>query len=53
MIKRQTAIPVFVMIRPRAGDFLYSDLEFEVMKEEITLFKDAGADGIVFGILAK
>lgn len=53
MIKKHTKIPVFVMIRPRAGDFLYTDTEFEVMKENIHLFKEAGADGIVFGILKK
>ena len=51
MIKEETSIPVFVMIRPRGGDFLYSDVEFNVMKKEIELFKKHGADGFVFGIL--
>ena len=41
------------MIRPRGGDFLYSNEEFEVMKREIEIFKNHGADGFVFGILTK
>lgn len=43
--------PIFVMIRPKGGDFYYSDLEFEVMKRDIIEFKKAGSDGFVFGIL--
>jgi copper homeostasis protein len=44
-------IPVFVLIRPRAGDFLYADVEFEAMKEDILFCKEHGAEGVVFGIL--
>lgn len=51
IIKQNSPIPVFVMIRPRGGDFLYSEAEFKVMQEDIKLFKEAGANGIVFGIL--
>ena len=51
MIKERTSIDVFVMIRPRGGDFLYSDNEFDVMKKEIEIFNQHGADGFVFGIL--
>lgn len=43
--------PIYVMIRPKGGDFYYSDLEFEVMKEDLLQFKKSGADGFVFGIL--
>lgn len=44
-------IPVMVMIRPRAGDFVYSDEEIRQMKLEIDLAKKAGAFGVVFGLL--
>jgi copper homeostasis protein len=44
-------IPVSVMVRPRGGDFLYSDIEYEVMKEDLRLFRENGASSIVFGIL--
>ncbi|MEX0882300.1 MAG: copper homeostasis protein CutC [Cyclobacteriaceae bacterium] len=50
-IKKNIEIPVFVMIRPRGGDYIYSDLELEAMKEDIKFFMDHGADGFVFGIL--
>ncbi|KAJ1534106.1 hypothetical protein HK096_004318 [Nowakowskiella sp. JEL0078] len=39
------------MIRPRGGDFLYSDVEFEVMKADIQQCKSIGVDGVVFGLL--
>lgn len=53
VIKQQCTVPVFVLIRPRGGDFLYSDLEMEVMREDIKSMKQNGADGIVFGILTR
>lgn len=43
--------PIYVMIRPSAGSFLYSDREFHTMKEDLIEFKNSGADGFVFGIL--
>ncbi len=51
LTKKNLTIPLFVMIRPRGGDFLYSDFEFEIMKEDIRVAKELGADGVVFGIL--
>ncbi len=44
-------IPAHIMIRPRGGDFLYSNLEFDLMKSDIRHAKRAGASGVVFGIL--
>lgn len=44
-------LEVVVMIRPREGDFNYSKMEFEMMLKEIDFFKNAGAAGIVSGIL--
>ncbi len=44
-------IPVHVMIRPRSGDFLYTDEEFNLMKTDIRHARKAGASGVVFGIL--
>ncbi|KAL6707833.1 hypothetical protein ACN47E_003733 [Coniothyrium glycines] len=49
-IRKTTSIPVNVMIRPRGGDFVYSDDEFDRMKEEIRSIKHK-ASGFVFGIL--
>jgi copper homeostasis protein len=42
-----------VMIRPRPGDFCYSDQEFEVMKRDVERVRLLGADGLVFGILTR
>ncbi|XP_067565836.1 copper homeostasis protein cutC homolog isoform X5 [Pseudorca crassidens] len=53
VVKQYVQIPVFVMIRPRGGDFLYSDREVEVMKADIRLAKLYGADGLVFGALTE
>ena len=44
-------IPVFILIRPREGDFIYSNEEFELMKQDILKFKEMGCKGIVSGVL--
>ncbi|NVO08388.1 MAG: copper homeostasis protein CutC [Bacteroidales bacterium] len=49
--RKHLNIKINVLIRPRSGDFLYSDLEFHVIKEDIRIAKQLGADGIVCGIL--
>lgn len=51
MAKRLLKIPVFVLIRPRKADFLYSGMEFELMLEDIRIARKLGADGIVSGVL--
>jgi copper homeostasis protein len=45
------SIDLNVMIRPRGGDFVYSDAEFQQMKAEIEQLKKLNVDGFVFGIL--
>lgn len=50
-LKSEVDIPVFVMIRPRGGDFVYSQKELIVMKQDILLLGELGADGFVFGVL--
>ncbi|MBN8692155.1 MAG: copper homeostasis protein CutC [Bacteroidetes bacterium] len=47
----KTTIPVFVMIRPRSGNFIYSPDEVEIMKQQIHLCKKLNCDGIVFGVM--
>lgn len=44
-------VSVHVLVRPRAGDFVYTDDEFEIMKRDIAVAKELGADGVVIGIL--
>jgi copper homeostasis protein len=51
VVKRHITIPVYVMIRPREGDFTYSKEEIQVMKREIDLLGASGANGFVFGAL--
>ncbi|RXM96842.1 Copper homeostasis protein cutC-like [Acipenser ruthenus] len=51
VVKQHVQIPVFAMICPRGGDFLYSDREVEVMKRDIHLCKSHGADRVVLGAL--
>lgn len=51
--RKHCSIDMNVMIRPRGGDFCYSDVEFETMIENTKIFKEEGANAIVFGILDK
>ena len=51
VIRKNIDIGLHVLVRPRRGDFLYSGLEFEIMKKDIELAKKLGADGVVTGIL--
>jgi copper homeostasis protein len=51
MVRRNIAIPVHVLIRPRAGDFVYSADELDVMRRDILLARQLGAHGIAIGVL--
>ncbi len=50
-VKRDCPVPVNILIRPRFGDFLYSEPEMEQMGREIELFREMGANGVVIGTL--
>ncbi|WP_338357485.1 copper homeostasis protein CutC [Yeosuana marina] len=50
-VSEALSIPFFVLIRPRSGDFTYSNEEFEIMKKDIKLCRELGCSGIVSGIL--
>jgi len=50
-VRKKVNLNLFVMIRPRGGDFNYSMNEFEIMKRDIMACKKAGADGVVLGII--
>lgn len=51
LARQHLTIPLYVMIRPRGGDFLYNDSELAVMRADIQLAKSLGADGVVLGLL--
>lgn len=50
-VRSKISIALHTIIRPRAGDFCYSDHEFEIMLRDIKLAKNAGADGVALGVL--
>lgn len=50
-VMEMAQIPVNVLIRPRSGDFTYSNDEFEIMEKDIALCKELGCNGIVSGVL--
>ena len=49
--RKQLSIDLYVMIRPRGGDFVYTMNELMMMYVEILKLKDIGVDGFVFGVL--
>jgi copper homeostasis protein len=53
LARKYLHIQLFPIIRPRGGDFLYTDLEMEIMKTDIEQCKALSCDGVVFGILTK
>jgi copper homeostasis protein len=50
-VRQRIGIGVHVMIRPRGGDFFYSDEEFAVMRDDIALAAQSGVEGVVLGLL--
>ena len=52
-VRAQVRIPIFSMVRPRAGDFVYSSAEFTEMKRSVVGAKESGMDGVVLGVLTK
>jgi copper homeostasis protein len=50
-VKKSLHIPVYPIIRPRGGDFLFSHDEFEIMKTDVLLCKESGCEGVVIGML--
>jgi copper homeostasis protein len=52
-VKEQLSIPVHVLIRPRSGDFSFTENEFKIMLMDIALCQDMGFEGIVAGVLLK
>jgi copper homeostasis protein len=52
-VRELVQVPIFVMIRPRAGDFVYSDAELTQMRDDIEMAKGLGMDGIVCGVLTR
>jgi len=50
-VRERVRLPIFAMIRPRGGNFLYSDGEFAAMREAIHAARESGADGFVLGLL--
>lgn len=51
-VRQAVSIDVFVMIRPRCGDFLYSEHDFAVMRDDIRDAKTIGANGVALGLLS-
>lgn len=50
-IRKKSALPIHVLIRPRFGDFHYTPEEFAIILEDVRQFRDAGAEGVVVGCL--
>lgn len=52
LVKQQISLPIYIMVRPRGGDFVYDESEIAVMQCDIQLAKQMGVDGLVLGCLS-
>jgi copper homeostasis protein len=52
-VKARTRLPVFVIVRPRGGGFVYSPAELDVMRRDVDVARRLGADGFVVGVLRR
>jgi copper homeostasis protein len=50
-VRRDLTLPICVLVRPRAGDFVYTEEEFEIIKNDVIWCRDNGIDGVVVGCL--
>ncbi|MBS6705757.1 MAG: copper homeostasis protein CutC [Lachnospiraceae bacterium] len=50
-VRRHSKIRIHALIRPRFGDFCYTDYEYAVIREEVKMYRELGAEGVVIGIL--
>jgi copper homeostasis protein len=50
-VRGRVSVPIFSMVRPRGGNFFYSEAEFEAMRRDIDAAKKCGMDGVVLGLL--
>ena len=53
LVRQQVKLPIFSMVRPRSGDFVYSELEFGAMKRDVARAIQARMDGVVLGVLTE
>src|SRR6185312_15464268 len=51
VVREKLTVPLHVIVRPRGGDFCYSEAEFDAMCRDVAVAKRIGVDGVVFGLL--
>jgi copper homeostasis protein len=51
VVRKRVSLPIFSMVRPRGGNFFYTEAEFEAMRRDVDAAKEIGVDGVVLGLL--